>query len=57
MGNSFSMLVITGIILMILCLLFKKPLLYLKSIIVMAHLAILNMLPEMRQKPLCRKMT
>ena len=25
MGNSFSMLVITGIILMILCLLFKKP--------------------------------
>lgn len=29
MGNSFSMLVITGIILMILCLLFKKPLLYL----------------------------
>ena len=35
----------------------QKALLYLKSIIVMAHLAILNMLPEMRQKPLCRKMT
>lgn len=29
MGNSFSMLLITGFILMILCLLFKKPLLYL----------------------------
>ncbi|MBU9735468.1 MATE family efflux transporter [Diplocloster agilis] len=29
MGNSFSMLLISGILLMILCLLFKKPLLYL----------------------------